>query len=132
MENGGGNLFVFETNSKEFKNVDLGNFQINLWPIKSFFEDSSSIYLSAGLQHMTTNGVIVKFEGLKASVLLESRSSWSTKIEKDSSRTMIDGSTLAQQHIVTLLTRCTSILRMESSKEKEKAIYRKLKTGKLF
>ena len=87
----GGNLFVFETKGKEFRNPNLGSFQINLWPIKSFFEDSSAVYVSAGLQHMMTNGIIVKFDGLNASVLLESRSGWSKKIEKYSSRTMVDG-----------------------------------------
>lgn len=87
----GGNLFVFETNTKEFKIPELNSFQINLWPIKSFFEDSSSVYLSAGLQHMMTSGIIVKFDNLKASVLLESRSGWSKEVQKDSSRTMVDG-----------------------------------------
>jgi hypothetical protein len=87
----GGNLFVFKTNSKEFQTPELGSFQINLWPIKSFFEDSSSVYLSAGLQHMMTSGIIVKFDNLKASVLLESRSGWSKEVAKDSSRTMLDG-----------------------------------------
>jgi hypothetical protein len=70
----GGNLFIFETTSKQFQTPKLDSFQINLWPIKSFFEDSNSVYLSAGLQHMFTSGIIVKFDNLNASIFFES--SW--------------------------------------------------------
>lgn len=69
----GGNLFIFDTVSKTFLTPDLNDFRITLWPIKSFFEDNGAVYASAGLQHlMMTNGIIIKFDNLKASVLLES------------------------------------------------------------
>jgi len=68
----GGNLFVFETKNKKFEKVELDSFQISLWPVKSFFEDSSSVYLSTGLQHMMTSGAIVRFDNLKASFLFKS------------------------------------------------------------
>ncbi|AYB32612.1 hypothetical protein [Chryseolinea soli] len=69
----GGNLFIFDTVSKTFLTPDLNDFRIALWPIKSFFEDNDAVYASAGLQHMMTSGIIVRFDNLKASVLLESR-----------------------------------------------------------
>ncbi|MEJ6980514.1 hypothetical protein WG906_08640 [Pedobacter sp. P351] len=68
----GGNLYVFETTSKNFLTSTLNTFQISLWPVRSFFEDSSSVYLSAGLQHMFTKGTIIGFKNLKAFTLLES------------------------------------------------------------
>jgi ligand-binding sensor domain-containing protein len=68
----GGNLFIFDTVSKTFLTPDLNDFEIALWPIKSFFEDNDAVYASAGLEHMRTKGIIVKFDNLKASVLLES------------------------------------------------------------
>lgn len=86
----GGNLFAFQTTEKKFLDLSLGGFEIALYPIKSFFEDSSSVYISAGLQHMMTSGIIVKVDNLKASILLNSDSHWSES-DKDSTKTMIDG-----------------------------------------
>src|SRR5690606_29864490 len=62
----GGNLFAFETNKKKFLDLSLDDFRIELFPIKSFFEDSTSVYISAGLQHMMTSGIIVKMDNQKA------------------------------------------------------------------
>jgi hypothetical protein len=68
----GGNLFVFNIRSREFLKPKLDSFSIGLWPIKSFFEDDSGVYLSAGLQHFTSSGAIVRMDALKASIILHS------------------------------------------------------------
>ncbi|TRZ43122.1 hypothetical protein [Robertkochia solimangrovi] len=85
----GGNLFIFNTISKNFEVPDLGNFRIELWPIKSFFEDESSVYLSSGLQHMMNSGIIIRFDNLKAYSVLESDSHWSKPTEKDRTKTWV-------------------------------------------
>ncbi|MEI6139992.1 MAG: hypothetical protein WCP85_12055 [Mariniphaga sp.] len=87
----GGNLFAFQTGNKTFLDLSLGRFEIALNPIKSFFEDSTCLYISAGLQHMMTKGIIVKVDNLKTSILLNSNSHWSVPTGKDSVKTMIDG-----------------------------------------
>jgi hypothetical protein len=86
----GGNLFIFETTKNEFLVPELDSFKIELWPIKSFFEDEKSIYLSSGLQHMRNSGTIVKFNNLKATTVLNSESGWSEPSVTDSARTMIE------------------------------------------
>jgi len=69
----GGDLHVFNTGSKEFEKPRLNKFDIALWPVKSFFEDKSTVYLSSGLDHMMASGIIVKFDdSLSASVVFES------------------------------------------------------------
>ena len=87
----GGNLFAFQTRNKTFLDLSLGRFEIALNPIKSFFEDSTSLYITAGLQHMMIKGIIVKIDNLKTSILLNSNSHWSEPTGKDSVKTMIDG-----------------------------------------
>jgi hypothetical protein len=87
----GGDLFAFQTNNKKFIDLTLSNFEIALGPIKSFFEDSTSLYFSTGLDHFRTSGNIVKVDSLKVSILLESKSHWSEPTGKDSIRTRIDG-----------------------------------------
>lgn len=64
----GGELIIFNTISKEFITPEL----IGTLPVKSFFEDSSGVYLSAGLMHFSTSGTIVKFENFRASILFNS------------------------------------------------------------
>ncbi len=86
----GGNLFIFETLKNKFTSPILDNFNIALWPVKSFFEDDTCTYLSSGLQHMMTSGTIIKFKNMKASTLFNSESKYSESIGKDSVRTMID------------------------------------------
>lgn len=86
----GGNLFVFNTLTKNFEVPDLGDFRIELWPIKSFFEDDSSLYLSSGLQHMMNSGIIIQFKNLKATTLLNSDSHWSNPTKKDITKTWVD------------------------------------------
>ncbi|MDR0829336.1 MAG: hypothetical protein LBN95_04385 [Prevotellaceae bacterium] len=87
----GGNLFVFETVSNNFLTPKLDTFNIALWPIKSFFEDNEYTYLSSGLQHFTTSGIIIKFDNLKASTLLESDTKNSKSSVKDSTNVWTAG-----------------------------------------
>lgn len=87
----GGNLFAFQTGDRKFLDLSLGSFNIELYPIKSFFEDSTSVYISAGLQHMMTSGIILKVDNLKASIVIDSDSHWSEPTGEDSVKTMIDG-----------------------------------------
>jgi hypothetical protein len=84
----GGNIFVFEVANNKFLTPQLESFNIELWPIKSFFEDDESTYLSSGLQHMMTSGTIVKFDNLRATTLFDSDSEWSDPLVMDSTRTM--------------------------------------------
>lgn len=85
----GGDLFAFETNKNNFLDLSLDSFRIELFPINSFFEDSNSVYFSAGLQHlMTTSGIIVKMNNQKATVLFKSESQWLNPEKRD---TLIDG-----------------------------------------
>ena len=56
----GGNLFVFNTDKKEFILPVMKNLGIS--PVKSFFSDGRSVYVSCGLDHMFASGSILKFE----------------------------------------------------------------------
>lgn len=87
----GGNLLAFQTKTMNFLNLSLGDFKIELSPIKSFFEDSNSVYVSAGLQHMMTSGIIVRIESSKVTTLFNSRSHWSEPSGKECTQTMIEG-----------------------------------------
>src|SRR5690606_35022109 len=71
-----------------FLDLSLDDFRIELFPIKSFFEDSTSVYISAGLQHMMTSGIIVKMDNQKAKILFNSESHWLNPEKRD---TFIDG-----------------------------------------
>lgn len=85
----GGNLFIFNTTNHTFETPDLGTFRISLSPIKSFFEDESSVYLSSGLQHMMNSGSIIKFDNLKASTLLKSDSHWKNPNAKNQDKVWV-------------------------------------------
>ncbi|MCX6220649.1 MAG: hypothetical protein NTZ69_06645 [Bacteroidia bacterium] len=86
----GGNLIVFETATNQFLTPNLGTFEIALWPIKSFFEDSTSVYLSAGLQHMMTTGIIIRFNNLKATTVFRSYIHWDFPNKHDSIKSWMD------------------------------------------
>jgi hypothetical protein len=87
----GGNLYAFQTNGHKFLELSLHDFEIAGYPIKSFFEDSFSLYISAGLQHMFTSGTIVRIDSLKSTVLFRSESDWGAPSGKDSVQKMVDG-----------------------------------------
>ncbi|UOQ70943.1 hypothetical protein [Hymenobacter cellulosilyticus] len=70
----GGNLFIFDTQQKVFLTPDLGEFRIELNPVKSFFEGQSTVYLTCGLHHFLTHGCVIAFSDLKARPLLNSES----------------------------------------------------------
>lgn len=84
----GGNLVVFDTSNRNFLTPILDSFNIALWPIKSFFEDSTSIYLSSGLAHMFTSGTIIRITNLKATTLFYSKS-YLSEPRSDGMQTMI-------------------------------------------
>ena len=86
----GGNLIVFETATNQFLTPNLGTFEIALWPIKSFFEDSTSVYLSAGLQHMMTTGIIIRFDNLKAFTVFRSYKHWDFPTKNDIIKSWMD------------------------------------------
>lgn len=87
----GGDLFVFETSTGDFLTLQLDSVDNHLMPIKSFFEDSSSVYLSASVQHMATSGTIVKFDRLKAEPLLESGVFRRKQFKRSNPQAMTDG-----------------------------------------
>ncbi|AWA31134.1 hypothetical protein HYN48_14110 [Flavobacterium magnum] len=72
----GGDIFIFNTKSKKFIVPELGKFEIELYPVKSFFEDENYVYLSSGLAHMSTSGCIVQFDKFHASFFFKSESEW--------------------------------------------------------
>jgi len=72
----GGDIFIFDTVNKNFVVPNLGDFSIELSPIKTFFEDNENVYLSSGLAHMMTSGCIVKLNNFKASYLFKSETEW--------------------------------------------------------
>ena len=88
----GGNLFIFDTKLMEFATPSLGEFKIELHPIKSFFEDSTATYLTSGLHHLfSMSGIILRFDNLKASILFESDSYFKNPKKKNNLSDLIDG-----------------------------------------
>lgn len=89
----GGDIFIFNTDQKKFVTLSLDEFKIMLHPIQSFFEDSTSIYASTGLQHMMTSGEITQFKDFRATVLFESDSHWSKpfKVGKETLQELVGG-----------------------------------------
>ena len=78
----GGNIFIFDTKKSKFLKPKLNNFEIELWPIKSFFETDNNVYLSSGLQHMMTSSIIVKFDDkLNVTELYNSETDWENSVE---------------------------------------------------
>ena len=87
----GGNIFIFDTKKRKFLTPNLGEFVIELWPIKSFFETDDNVFLSSGLQHMMTSGILLKFDYINATEFYVSKSDWSEPQGKDSLQYMIEG-----------------------------------------
>jgi hypothetical protein len=65
----GGELFIFNTKTKQFIKPTLNKFRIELSPVKSIFSDGKSVFISCGLEHMYTSGAIVKFDDFKCSAV---------------------------------------------------------------
>lgn len=81
----GGELIIFSTTQKKFIRPELDHsFRIELWPVKSFFEDDKAVYMSAGLMHFDTKGGIVKFGSFRGTPLFISETEWGTKIPEKS------------------------------------------------
>lgn len=68
----GGNLFVFNTIKHKFIIPRLGKFDIALNPIQCLFPADSTVFLSAGLEHMMVSGCIVRFDHFSASIIFDS------------------------------------------------------------
>ncbi len=77
----GGNIFTFDTQHRKFIDLTFNNFQINLHPIKSFFQLKSNVGVSSGLQHMMNSGAIAEFDEFSA------RTIYDTWLSRDTSTT---------------------------------------------
>ncbi|GAB3846943.1 hypothetical protein GCM10028822_07660 [Hymenobacter terrigena] len=69
----GGNIFTYSTKSHKFVNLKFNDFQINLSPIKSFFQLKNDVGVSSGLQHMMNSGAITIFHNFSAQPIYNSR-----------------------------------------------------------
>jgi hypothetical protein len=71
----GGNLLVFNIGRHNFLFPKLGEFKLELSPIKCIFPADSTVYLSSGLQHMSLSGSIMQFDHLDARFVFASEDS---------------------------------------------------------
>ena len=69
----GGDLFVFNIPSRHFIIPRLGNFNIELNPVKSICSDGEKVFVSTGLQHREFSGSIIEFDHFLARTILASR-----------------------------------------------------------
>ncbi|GAA4506354.1 hypothetical protein GCM10023172_35520 [Hymenobacter ginsengisoli] len=65
----GGNIFTFDTNKHEYINLRFNKFNIELNPIKSFFQLRDGVGVSSGLQHMMTSGTLAEFTNTGARII---------------------------------------------------------------
>ena len=73
----GGDLAIFNTTLQKYEIPKINDFSIELSPVTSFFEDSTSVYISGGLSHMmSSSGLIAKFSDLNSNVIFKSESYW--------------------------------------------------------
>jgi hypothetical protein len=68
----GGKLFVFDTDKKTFVRPIMAELDERLYPVESFSEDSTSIYVSAAMNHMQTSGTISRLENFQETLLFDS------------------------------------------------------------
>ena len=69
----GGNVFTYNTIKNKFVDLKFNKFEINLRPIKSFFQFNSAVGVSSGLQHMSNSGTLASFQNLSAQLIYDSR-----------------------------------------------------------
>ena len=67
----GGGLYVFNTKAGKFIKPALN--EAWLLPVKSIFEDDSTVYVSGGLQHFEMFGNIIKFNNYSCRMLFSSK-----------------------------------------------------------
>lgn len=72
----GGELFIFNTEKKEFIRPVLNNFSLELNPIKSFFAEGKTVYVSCDRMEISASGGIVKFNNYQCSPVFESHDSY--------------------------------------------------------
>ena len=69
----GGNIFTYATRKGKFIELKFNKFEINLRPIKSFFQFNASVGVSSGLQHMSNSGTVASFQNLNAQLIYDSQ-----------------------------------------------------------
>ncbi|QKG56536.1 hypothetical protein GKZ68_07770 [Hymenobacter sp. BRD128] len=77
----GGNIFAFDTNKHKFSDLQFNKFNIELSPVKSFFQLPNGVGVSAGLQHFTNSGTLAEFTPAGARLLYD------TWADRDTART---------------------------------------------
>ena len=68
----GGDLFVFNTRLKRFLPLNISGYSIELYPVQGICSNGGDVFISTGVDHMSTSGSIVRFKNYKASVIFES------------------------------------------------------------
>jgi hypothetical protein len=78
----GGKLFIFDTGRKTFVKSILADMEERLYPVESFSEDPTAVYVSAIMNHMMTSGsTISRFKNFQETLLFESKSYWSEPVQ---------------------------------------------------
>ena len=72
----GGNIFAYDTRRNQFIQLNFNKFQIDLQPVKSFFQLPGSVGVSAGLQHFINSGAIIDFRPAGAQLIYDT---WATR-----------------------------------------------------
>ncbi|GAB3756103.1 hypothetical protein [Spirosoma pomorum] len=77
----GGKLFIFDTDKKTFIKPILADIEERLYPVQSFSEDSTSVYVSAATNHMQTSGTISRFKNFQETLLFDNEAHWSEPVK---------------------------------------------------
>jgi ligand-binding sensor domain-containing protein len=77
----GGKLFIFDTGKKTFVKPTLDELDERLYPVQSFSEDSTFVYVSAAMSHMMTSGSISRFKNFQETLLFESKAHLSEPVK---------------------------------------------------
>ena len=73
----GGDLMMFDTKTNQFISPAYTSVSINLHGVRAIFDDSSSVYVSSGVNHMfLSGGSIIKFNAVQPTALFSSQSHW--------------------------------------------------------
>ncbi|QKZ13345.1 hypothetical protein [Spirosoma sp. KUDC1026] len=80
----GGKLFIFDTHRKTFVKPILADTEERLYPVASFSEDSTSVYVSAAMNHkMTSESTISHFKNFQETLLFVSKADWKKPVQVD-------------------------------------------------
>jgi hypothetical protein len=74
----GGDLFVFDTQTRQFLRPALANYAINMNPVQSFTEANQTVFMTTGVAHISLiHSTIVRFDSaLTVSTLFASENRW--------------------------------------------------------